>query len=176
MKLDNFIDSAIKHIQRGAVDRKSFFRHPVLASTDGPNIFQRIVVMREFDFEKKSIVIFTDSKSQKVGQILNHPECSLLFWDPRKKLQISVQSKSHIEIDNSHYWSKINDRQQKDYTVNPPPKSEIKAHDDYEFSDQNRFTVINLTFRSMDVLQLSDQGHVRATHDFENNTQSWVSP
>ena len=176
MNLVNFIDNAMKHIQRGVVDRKSFFRHPVLASTDGPNIFQRIVVMREFDFEKKSIVIFTDSKSQKVEQILNHPECSLLFWDPRKKIQISVQSKSHIEIDNSHYWSKINDRQQKDYAVNPPPKSEIKAHDDYEFSDQNRFTVINLTFRSMDVLQLSDQGHIRATHDFENNTQSWVSP
>jgi pyridoxamine 5'-phosphate oxidase len=28
----------------------------------------------------------------------------------------------------------------------------------------------------MDVLQLSAQGHVRAVHDFENNTQSWVSP
>jgi len=79
MNLINFIDSAIKHIQCGVVDRKSFFRHPVLASTDGPNIFQRIVVMREFDFEKKSVVIFTDSKSQKVEQILNHPECSLLF-------------------------------------------------------------------------------------------------
>ena len=176
MNLANFIDSAIKHIQRGVVDRKSFFRNPVLASTDGQNIFQRIVVMREFNFEKKSIVIFTDSKSQKVGQVLNHPKCNLLFWDPRKKLQISVQSKSHIKKKNSHYWSKINDRQQKDYTVNPPPKSEIKAHDDYEFSDQNRFTVIDLTFESMDVLQLSDQGHIRATHDFENNTQSWVSP
>jgi len=176
MNLVNFIDSAIKHIQRGVVDRKSFFRHPVLASMDGPNIFQRIVVMREFDFEKKSIVIFTDSKSQKVKQILNHPECSLLFWDPRKKLQISVQSKSQIEIDNSRYWSKINDRQKKDYTVNPLPKSKIEAHDDYEFSDQNRFTVINLTFKSMDVLQLSDQGHIRATQDFENNIQTWVSP
>jgi pyridoxamine 5'-phosphate oxidase len=176
MNLANFIDNAIKHIQRGVVDRKSFFRHPVLASTDGPNIFQRIVVMREFDFEKKSIVIFTDSKSQKVGQILKYPECSLLFWDPRKKLQISVQSKSHVEIENLHYLSKINDRQQKDFTVNPPPKSEIKAHDDYEFGDQNRFTVINLAFKSMDVLQLSEQGHIRATHDFENNTQSWVSP
>jgi hypothetical protein len=176
MNLVNFIDNAMKHIQRGVVDRKSFFRHPVLASTDGPNIFQRIVVMREFDFEKKSIVIFTDSKSQKVGQILKYPECSLLFWDPRKKLQISVQSKSYEEIENLHYLSKINDRQQKDFTVNPPPKSEIKAHDDYEFGDQNRFTVINLAFKSMDVLQLSEQGHIRATHDFENNTQSWVSP
>jgi pyridoxamine 5'-phosphate oxidase len=176
MNLVNFIDNAMKHIQRGVVDRKSFFRHPVLASTDGPNIFQRIVVMREFDFEKKSIVIFTDSKSQKVGQILKYPECSLLFWDPRKKLQISVQSKSYVEIENLHYLSKINDRQQKDFTVNPPPKSEIKAHDDYEFGDQNRFTVINLAFKSMDVLQLSEQGHIRATHDFENNTQSWVSP
>ena len=167
MNLVNFIDNAMKHIQRGVVDRKSFFRHPVLASTDGPNIFQRIVVMREFDFEKKSIVIFTDSKSQKVGQILKYPECSLLFWDPRKKLQISVQSKSYVEIENLHYLSKINDRQQKDFTVNPPPKSEIKAHDDYEFGDQNRFTVINLAFKSMDVLQLSVQGHIRATHDFE---------
>jgi len=70
MNLVNFIDTAIKYVQRGVVDRKSFFRHPVLASTDGSNIFQRIVVMREFDFEKKSIVIFTDSKSQKVEQIL----------------------------------------------------------------------------------------------------------
>ena len=176
MNLTDFIDSAIKHIQRGVVDRKSFFRHPVLASMDEQNIFQRIVVMRNFNFEKKSIIIFTDSKSQKVKQILNQPNCSLLFWEQRKKLQISIQSKSYVKTDNSLYWSNINDKQKKDYTVNPPPKSKIKSHNDYEFADQNRFTVINLLFKSMDVLQLSDQGHIRATHDFENNTQSWVSP
>jgi pyridoxamine 5'-phosphate oxidase len=176
MNLANFIESAIKQIQRGVVDHKSFFRHPILASSDGQHIFQRIVVMREFNFEKKSIVIFTDSKSQKVTQIVNHPECNLLFWDPRKKLQISIHSIPQIETDNSRYWMKINDKQKKDYSVTPPPKSAIKAHDDYQFSDQNRFTVVNITFKSMDVLQLSAQGHVRAVHDFENNTQSWVSP
>jgi pyridoxine/pyridoxamine 5'-phosphate oxidase len=96
MNLANFIESAIKQIQRGVVDHKSFFRHPILASSDGQHIFQRIVVMREFNFEKKSIVIFTDSKSQKVTQIVNHPECNLLFWDPRKKLQISIHPRLGI--------------------------------------------------------------------------------
>ena len=55
MNLVNFIDSAIKLIQRGVVDRKSFFRHPVLATKDAQNIFQRVVVMREFDFKEKSV-------------------------------------------------------------------------------------------------------------------------
>lgn len=176
MNLTNFIDNALKHIQRGVVDRKSYFRHPVLASTDGQNIFQRIVVMREFDFEKKSIVIFTDSKSQKVSHFINHTQSNLLFWDPRKKLQVSIHASPNINEDSSCYWLKVSDRQKKDYTITPPPKSEIKSHDDYGFSDENRFTIISLTFKSMDVLQLSNQGHIRATHEFKNNTQSWVSP
>ena len=68
MNLVNFIDSAIKHIQRGVVDRKSFFRHPVLASKDEQNIFQRIVVMREFDFEKKVLLFLLTLKVKKLNK------------------------------------------------------------------------------------------------------------
>ena len=68
MNLVNFIASAIKQIQRGVVDRKSFFRHPVLATKDAQNIFQRVVVKREFDFEKKVLLSLLTQKVKKLDK------------------------------------------------------------------------------------------------------------
>ena len=179
MQLSDFINQALKNIQRGAVDRKSKFRFPVLASFTDISVSQRIVIARKFNEEQKSLVIFTDEKSQKVKELKNNARCNLLFWDVGKKMQISVNGLAHIlsKEDAQQYWQNVSDIQKKDYQINPPPKSIIEAHNAYEFdASMNRFTVIEIFFQELDILVLSNNGHQRANYNIKTLEQSWVTP
>ena len=179
MQLSDFINQALKNIQRGAVDRKSKFRFPVLASFTDNSVSQRIVIARKFNEEQKSLVIFTDEKSQKFTELKNNAHCSLLFWDAGKKMQVSVNGLAHIlsKEDVQKYWQNLSDIQKKDYQINPPPKSIIEAHNAYEFdTSMNRFTVIEIFFQDLDILVLSNNGHQRANYNIKILEQSWVTP
>ena len=179
MQLSDFINQALKNIQRGAVDRKSKFRFPVLASFNDISVSQRIVIARKFNEEQKSLVIFTDEKSQKFKELKNNARCNLLFWDFGKKMQISVNGLAHIlsKEDAQKYWQNVSDIQKKDYQINPPPKSIIEAHNAYEFdASLNRFTVIEIFFQELDILVLSNNGHQRANYNLKTLEQSWVTP
>ena len=179
MQLSDFINQALKNIQRGAVDRKSKFRFPVLASFTDNSVSQRIVIARKFNEEQKSLIIFTDEKSQKFKELKNNARCNLLFWDAGKKMQVSVNGLAHIlsKEDVQQYWQNLSDIQKKDYQINPPPKSIIEAHNAYEFdASMNRFTVIEIFFQELDILVLSNNGHQRANCNIKTLEQSWVTP
>ena len=57
MQLSDFINQALKFIERGTVDRKSKFRLPILASYHENTINQRIVIARKFDGNDNSLII-----------------------------------------------------------------------------------------------------------------------
>ncbi|MDA0670744.1 MAG: pyridoxamine 5'-phosphate oxidase family protein [Proteobacteria bacterium] len=179
MQLSDFINQALKNIQRATVDRKSKFRFPVLASTNAHSVSQRIVVARKFNEDQKSLIIFTDEKSQKFAELKINANCSLLFWDAGKKMQVSVVGLAQIlsRDDALQYWQNLSDIQKKDYQINPAPKSTIEAHNLYEFdSSMNRFAVIEILFQNLDILVLSNNGHQRANYNIKSLEQSWVTP
>ena len=179
MQLSDFINQALKNIQRGTVDRKSKFRFPILASTNTHSVSQRIVIARKFNEEQNSLIIFTDEESQKFTELKNNARCNLLFWDAGKKMQVSVNGLAHIlsQEDAQPYWQNLSDIQKKDYQINPPPKSIIETHNAYEFdTSMNRFTVIEIFFQDLDILVLSNNGHQRANYNIKSLEQSWVTP
>lgn len=179
MNISDFILMSLKTIQRGTVDRKSSFRLPVLSTTLDNKVFQRIVVARKFDPHAYSLLIFTDRESQKYYQLHHNKNCSLLFWDEKKKLQVQIDGTASIVKDKKTYWDKLNDRQRNDYKTNPFPGMPISSFRDYEFnSSEDRFEVISIQFKQMDVLQLSSSGHYRAKCVFTQKSRKeyWVSP
>ena len=107
MELSEFINTGIKAIQRGTVDRKSPYRLPVLSNTFENKVFQRIVVVRAFDEKSMELTIYTDNASKKYHQLHVHPECALLFWDPRKKMQIQASAKASFIDNKDSYWKKL---------------------------------------------------------------------
>jgi len=179
MNVSEFISCALKKIQRGTVDRKSSFRLPVLSTAINNNVFQRIVVARNYNEYDHSLIIFTDRESQKYSQLHHNKNCSLLFWDQKQKLQVQVDGDASILENKKTYWDKLNDKQRDDYRINPFPGKEISSAMNYDFnSPDNRFEVISIEFKQMDILELSPTGHYRAKCIFKKNKQEeyWVAP
>ena len=174
-----FIDEALKSIQRGTVDRKSAFKLPVLSSSEGNKIFQRIVVARRYNELDHSLLIYTDHKSKKYHQLKSNPSCSLLFWDSRKRLQVQVTGLASFLDDKAVFWEKLSEAQKKDYMIEPYPGEKISAANDYSYkNNNNRFEVISIQFKTLDILLLSPQGHRRAKSIFNNNGREefWIAP
>ena len=163
MELSEFITYGIKSIQRGVVDRKSPYRLPVLSTSVEGNVSQRIVVARGFDEKNLQLIVFTDNASKKYQQLQINSKCALLFWDPRKKLQIQVNGKANFIKEKDMYWNNLSDRQKKEYVINPIPGSKIESAQSYNYdSEETRFAVLSIQFDHIDMLQLSSDGHKRA--------------
>ena len=113
MNVTIFIDDALKTIQRGTVDRKSPFKLPALSSSINNKVFQRIVVARRFIEHDQSLIIYTDHESKKYHQLKTNPSCSLLFWDPKKRLQVQVAGEASFLDNKIDYWDKLSDTQKK---------------------------------------------------------------
>ena len=179
MNVSEFTLMALKKIQRGTVDRKSSFRLPVLSTSVNNKVFQRIVVARNFNEHDHALLIFTDRESKKYYQLHDNKNCSLLFWDQKQKLQVQVDGEASILENKKTHWDKLNNKQRDDYKIIPFPGRKISSAKDYEFkSSDDRFEVINIKFRQMDILELSSTGHCRAKCIFTKNSREehWVAP
>lgn len=179
MELSEFINTGIKSIQRGTVDRKSPFRLPVLSNTFENKVFQRIVVARSFDETNMELTIFTDSASKKYQQLQAHPDCGLLFWDARKKMQIQVYGKAKFISETASYWSKLSGRQKREYSINPISGTKVVSSKSYNYdSAEARFAVIKIQFLKLDILNLDPEGHKRAGCNLKDGRKEefWMSP
>ncbi len=97
----------------------------------------------------------------------------------KQKLQVQIDGKASIVENKKTYWDKLNDKQRDDYKIIPFPGKKISFAKDYEFnSSDDRFEVINIKFRQMDILELSSTGHCRAKCIFTKNSRKeyWVAP
>ena len=112
-------------------------------------------------------------------QLKTNPSCSLLFWDPKKRLQVQLAGEASFLENKAEYWDKLNENQKKDYVINPFPGTEISSADGYSYdSAEYRFEVISIHFKTLDVLELSPNGHRRAKSILNKNEREdfWVSP
>ena len=174
-----FVDEALKTIQRGTVDRKSAFKLPVLSSYSENKIFQRIVVSRKYNELDHALLIYTDHESKKYSQLKSNPSCSLLFWDSRKRLQVQVTGTASFLDDKTTFWEKLSETQKKDYSIEPYPGEKIPKADSYSHGNTNdRFEVLSIKFNSLDILELSPEGHRRAKSILNKNDREdfWVAP
>ena len=179
MELSAFINTGIKAIQRGAVDRKSPYRLPVLSNTYKNKVFQRIVVARAFDEKKMQLTIFTDHASKKYKQFHAHPECDLLFWAARQKMQIQVNGKVHFVSPTDSYWHNLSDRPKREYSINPISGTNIASAKGYDYdSKEARFAVLIIQLLNLDILVLDSEGHKRAGCLLEKDRREefWMSP
>ena len=71
------------------------------------------------------------------------------------------------------------ENQKKDYVINPLPGTEISSSVSYSYdSAEHRFEVISIHFKTLDVLELSPDGHRRAKSILNKNGREdfWLAP
>ncbi|GGE39082.1 pyridoxamine 5'-phosphate oxidase family protein [Psychroflexus planctonicus] len=170
--LNDILQEAKQEIKFGYLKKKHPFRYPSLASLtkDFPN--QRTVVLRDTttDFE---LIFYTDERSNKIEDFIHNPNASVLFYHPKKLLQIKVMGKMKIVTSGKvyeEYWSKIQGKSRKDFITEKAPGTQLKNPDDVEFlDDKHHFCLLKLVPTEIEYLQLKRPHHIRALFSANDN-------
>ncbi len=186
-KLWNLLIEAVK-------DRSSEFRTPVFICGYDKDQDGRVVVLRKADQKNNFIQFHSDIRSSKIEKIKKNPNCSMLFYGKKEKIQLRLKIKCEINFKNEiaeESWEKTGHVSRKCYlvtqspgTVSKDPTSGLKSKfNNFDFTKQEseegykNFSVIKCKIKSIEWLYLAAKGHRRAFINFEGTKKfSWLIP
>ena len=160
------------------------FRYVTLATVDKTNSpQQRTVVLRDFS-DKSEFAIYTDSRSDKVNEMMENDSVSLLFYDNKKKLQLRVSGTASIIKAGEEYkrnWEKRGSKSPHSYTSVIPPGTEIESPEkafDWHLEGTQNFCLIKIKAKRMEFLLLDGVEHIRAAKIIGEGVEKnrWIAP
>lgn len=181
------IEAAIwRELQECLRQRTHAWRTPVLATTDaGGDADARLLVLREVEPDARLLRFFTDARSPKRAQVQLRPRGVLVMWSPVLNWQLRLAVSLQLQFDGtdvSSRWERVRrSRAASDYlsvlapgdalgehvsgpSVDAATRSEPSAH----------FALLEACVRTIDWLELSEQGHRRARFDADG--ARWLQP
>lgn len=193
--LSEVLQASFHQMDDAAINRKSPFHSPVVASIgiEGPN--QRIMVLREFDTENRMLRFHTDIRSPKINELANNEKISILGYDPDNRIQLKLYGIAQIYNEGdiaTEAWLQTDTMGRRCYLCEPG--SGAKSSDpisglsedlqsrrpsiEETESGRKNFAVILITFNQLDWMFLSAQGNRAASFKFENEEWSgnWLIP
>ncbi|MGC6512085.1 MAG: pyridoxamine 5'-phosphate oxidase family protein [Parvibaculales bacterium] len=183
------LETALSYLERAAADRKSALHTPVLATIglDGtPRT--RMVVLRRMDRESGRLIFHTDLRSGKVEELAKSPMASLLFYDPKKRIQISVTgTAAQLSPDQCvREWQNLHAGSKTVYQIEPAPGDIVATPDQAVYmprsnqDGRDHFTALTIQIETLEWLYLAAAGHRRARFHFENAmttpVMNWLAP
>ena len=176
---------AFRLLARGVADRRSPFRTPVLGTVSAagaPSL--RTVVLRGFEPAARRLLVHTDRRSAKAGELLATPRAALLFWDPGPQVQIRLEADATLHTDDAlaaAEWARTPPGSRLAYGVAGEPGAVVPAPPPSP-ADPNagraQFAVIALVFDRLEWLHLAREGHRRARFAWalQGVTENWLVP
>lgn len=170
-----------RELGRASRDRHHAWRTPVLATAAEDGLVNaRTVVLRDVDASRSRLIFFTDSRSPKVAELVQHPSALFVFWSGRLHWQLRVRVKVSVEAsgpDVAQYWQSV--RQSagvKDYIGPVAPGTALG--DDHKLptatTEAHHFAVVNCQVVEMDWLEIGRGEHRRAR--FFGEQWEWLAP
>ena len=165
---------------RATRDRRHAFRHPVIATRcPRRGVRARTVVLREVDPGTATLTLYTDRRSGKLEGLAIEPELSWCFYDPRRRVQLRVESRASLHVGDAiarAAWSRQGPAARALYAVAPPPATElregvsplVREGADAGFED---FAVVVCAVEEADWLHLGREAHRRIR--FQPGEQGW---
>lgn len=144
----------------------------------------RTVVLRDWDAGSQPW-IFADGRSEKVEHFRLIPSASLLFFHPRKQLQIRFDAIPEIHQGTERaeaLWPRVQGEARNLYGSVLPPGMEVNHPEEgwelKEPVDIAHFCPISFRVQDMEVLQLNQMKHLRAHFRPEDGEWrgSWLVP
>jgi len=182
-------------LQEGSSRGKSAFHTFVLGTRRLASIELRTLVLRKIEKSSRSLFTHTDLRSPKTDQLRQNESCSLLFYDPVRRVQLRLEAEPFLHEDNEIcdlIWSRTNMSARKSYLSSRPPGTPLSQPEDglprhlngcdprpEESEDGRRnFLVLEFRVKSMDWLFLNAQGHRRAKFHYgkEGLEACWINP
>jgi pyridoxine/pyridoxamine 5'-phosphate oxidase len=128
------------------------------------------VVLRDFNSKDISFTIYTDSRSQKLQELDQDKRAQLLFYDPKRMLQIIVSVVLLENVNEDKIYNDIPEQSKKDYSSMITPGSEIKSPDKLRFNfSKGYFSKLIFKAETIEYLRLKRPNHLRAFFKIEDN-------
>ena len=193
--LDEVLKNTWQMLQRGVDRYNDPFHWPVLG-TIGKNAGSlRTVILRQFDKAERLLVCYTDSRADKVQQIIHCPNVSWLFYHPKKKIQLRITGRATLHFDDrfaDEQWAATRITGRLNYCSVEPPGSPVESPTsglpDFLLNKvptlletetgRRNFTVIAGRIEFLDWLELSLTGNRRARFDWTSTEPeaTWLIP
>jgi len=186
-KLWNLLIEAVK-------DRSSEFRTPIFICGNNKDLDGRVVVLRKADQKNNFVQFHSDIRSSKIEKIKKNPNCSILFYGKKEKIQLRLKTECQVNFNNDitkESWKKTGHVSRKCYlvtngpgTVSEKPTSGLNGKfDNFDFTKEEseegykNFSVIRCRIKSIEWLYLAAKGHRRALINFEGSKKfTWLVP
>lgn len=169
-----------EEVKLGYLKKGHPFRYPVMASVNDGFPKQRTVVLRgtTADFD---LYFYTDMRSGKIADFNKNPRTSLLFYHPKKLLQITISGVVTQIVDGSdhkEHWQRVQGNSRKDFTTANAPGTRISNPDEVEYrSNDPHFCLLKVTPDRMEYLRLKRPNHIRALFELNNEWRgSFLTP
>lgn len=178
-----------QELARAVQDRHHEWRMPVLATAQmggAPNA--RMVVLREVDADLARLIIYTDSRSDKVSELANRSEAMLVFWSKRLSWQLRVRISAIVHVAGplvDAAWERVRQSAAAgDYLSPAAPGSTLSAAPAIKDgtqptnpsnpTSQHHLAIIEAQVQEIDWLELARSGHRRAR--LRSDTWDWLTP
>jgi pyridoxamine 5'-phosphate oxidase len=190
----NDLDLTLKEVRAlltsGAQDRNSAAHHPVIASIDRDGRpQQRVMILRDCDWEQRRLRFHTDSRSHKISQIYETPEVSVLVYDEAAKIQIRLSGRAWIDTDDlaTEAWHASTQFARRCYMAEQAPGTEtdaptsglsgtvegIQPDEEQLTPARENFAALLVGFDGIDFLYLANAGHRRARWRWDPLIAGW---
>lgn len=187
-KLDVVLESAWEILHDGAKNRHAPAHTPTLAinGLDGtPRI--RTIVLQSFEQQACELRFHTDQRSTKIVELRANPVAALHVYDPQKKVQLQIDCRAVLHIDDdvsATAWANSQPMSRMVYQVTTAPGSVLEnplqaiRDADLATGGVENFMVVILQIEALEWLFLDARGHRRArfTRDGETWTGTWLVP
>lgn len=166
-----FFQELNDELQKCVVTKGHPFRYFTLA-TIGVDYTPRLrtVVLRKVA-KDLTLTFYTDRRSKKITHLKENNKASLLFYHPKKMLQLKIEGTAKVIDDPAilkNYWHGIQPNSQKDYTTSNAPGSTIENPDHVKYlSDKNFFCMVEITPFKIEYLKLKRPNHIRVRYSKE---------
>jgi pyridoxamine 5'-phosphate oxidase len=193
--LDGVLESSWRLLHEGVRRFRHPFHQASLVTMDGDQPRVRIVIIRGFSEEDRTLICHCDLRSPKVSQIRDNPHVSWLFYHPKRWLQLRLSGTASVHTDDEtagSQWERVNLAHRINYCAEIPPGSPIEEPisgvPDFLRDNTSKllnvpkarknFAVIACRFEEMDWLLLRLTGHMRAKFHWKDDrlNGSWVIP
>ena len=193
--LDKVYSKIWNLLNLGLQNRDAPFHIPVFICSNKNKSEGRIIVLRGIDKKEKKIWFHSDIRSNKVKNLKQNSEVSLLFYDKSEKIQLRVCGYAKINYKNDiskKSWDKTAHLSRQCYLGDVPPGSDSLNPSSGLTSDVDNlkytieeseigyenFCVIETYIKSIEWLYLAAKGHRRAYFSLNKKKleKKWLIP
>lgn len=172
------IEAAVWQELGQAVQTKGHpWRFAVMATAQGGRADARLVVLREFDAERRELLIYTDARSPKVQQLAADPNAVLVLWSAELGWQLRLDTTVEVMTSGlavSSRWARLKMTPAAHDYLSPLPPGSPLDRPTPERGSREHFAIIQAQITCADWLALAPEGQRRAAFDAEG--RRWLAP